>query len=200
MPLKQEPRSLVDLETGAKYELKIDKQIVPGFSKMQKNALYALSKVDWAPTETKLFFLLLGTMDPWNTCSWSMEELATELGISRPAVSKALAGLVHVGLVMRCAWRGKSFDVMLNPRYVSMVDDARQKELLRIFDALALDPRNGGPGEQSQDWEAPGIKETFESNQALSRRRKESKYGKEAVQTAKSSRKGKGKAKDPIPY
>jgi predicted transcriptional regulator len=189
MPEKQEPRSFVDVETGELFNLKSVNTIVTGFAKLWLAPMYSLSKVKgWTPTETRLFFALVSTMDAWNVAETRIGELAKDLELHQPAVSAALAGLIEKGLVMRCDWRGKTFNVMVNPRYLCRVSDDRQKDLVKMFDELALDPRNGGPGEEPPNWEAPGVKEVFDGTQRLKSRRKEDKYGKEAAESVKSKR------------
>lgn len=85
------------------------------FLLMSQNALLAIAKADLGAEAYRVFFLLCARLDFENFIAVSQTEIAKELGMKRPNVSRAVRRLVDAGVLIKGPRVGRNLTYRLNP-------------------------------------------------------------------------------------
>lgn len=125
-------RDLTDLDTGEIVRVEETKSIVYGsepFFKMYAPGVDTLYEFAESASEKVLFFMIKNIKGRSGYVYKTAKDIAKETGIGRSSVFAALAKIQNMGIFVKChpgVW-------MINPAYVSHVDDFKRAAMMNVF-------------------------------------------------------------------
>jgi len=112
-------KGIVDFETGeVQYALvPIRQKHLGGFFMAMQEGFTYLAKLNLPQEQMRVLMLMMGKLDFENWIRISQADLAKELGMKRPNVSKAIKMLVEKGIIHKGPKVGTSWTYRLDPNF-----------------------------------------------------------------------------------
>jgi len=139
---KLDKHRLVDTETGeiiyTVVELK-RKYYTGGFFMAMQEGFTHIAKLGLTGEQTSVLFLIFGKLDFENWLRLSQKEIADELNMKTPNVSRAMKVLVEKGIIHKGPKVGTMLTYRLDPNFGVKGRAKNEKTIRRDIEALARD-------------------------------------------------------------